>query len=247
MVVHALNGNPAVACAGEVLNPSYGVYGNVARKSKWRQAVHLRAITASYAMMSWWPWQKGAVGIKVLDEQCFYNKLAPADVVEALNARQVLLMGRHSMIRAFVSLQLAFANGRWYSEKVANKDSITLDIKQLAEEVSQSRKRWAYIERDLLRFRRDAALKFGLRTMYYESLDAEPEVRLTELTRFLGVEPGAEGDMMARTGASVKQNDRPLRDLIGNYDGVCKDLAVAPGQLEKARPFYFVFDCDSMP
>ena len=49
-LVHALNGHPQVACAGEILNPLYRVYGDVSRRSHhWRCAVHADAILAGLA------------------------------------------------------------------------------------------------------------------------------------------------------------------------------------------------------
>ena len=92
-LVHALNGHPRVACAGEILNPHYRVYGDVSPPSHaWRRALHIDAILVWLA--AWlrlracysdddeardpqaesrrWSWQSAAVsatGFKVLDEQ----------------------------------------------------------------------------------------------------------------------------------------------------------------------------------
>ena len=74
-LVHALNGHPRVACAGEILNPGYRVYGDVSPPAPgWRRALHIDAILSALAarLLCLGAGRAVCVGFKALDEQlCF--------------------------------------------------------------------------------------------------------------------------------------------------------------------------------
>ena len=225
-LVHALNGNPAIVVAGEILNPSYRVYGDVSLASDWRRNLHLDGLLAGLA--SWLVLRRdgrrgqAAVGFKLLDEQLDLHGTrlsALRDGCSLLSgeaAPRVVLLARHNLSKAFTSRCTAHRTGVWYQNRslspieAAPSPAPTEDETELQAYAEWTKEHWAAIEEDL------AAHGVPALRLYYEDLGHAPEDALRRVVAFLGLPPPSTSEltsMVARVNESEPTAMR-LRDAV---------------------------------
>ncbi len=216
-LVHALNGHARVACAGEILNRHYRVYGDVSDAPSWRRALHCAALLGAHAALV--P-RAGptAVGFKALDEQVVAGSGAVRALVDSVSRgrpARVILLTRRDLRAGFVSLTRAHRTGVWYQSATGEAASAeaapggeaapaeaapgeaapaaAADAAELREHCEWTRAAWREIEMVELAAHDDRCCVLRL---YHEELCAEPARVLRRVVDFLGV-PSTDADIAA--------------------------------------------------
>jgi LPS sulfotransferase NodH len=222
-IVHALNGHPSIACAGEILNPLYRVYGDVSPPaSRFRRALHIDAILSGLtaALGIGTPAPASAVGFKVLDEQLVLHAYASREseaslcelrrgcsVLSGDPAPRVILLARQDLGQAYASRKRAHRSGVWYDDSGVQQDETkeesaeeSGDEEDALEYAAWTRSVWRDLEEEM------AAQSVDALRVYFEDFLRCPETALCRIVHHLGLtppEPGVLAAMAALAGRSA--------------------------------------------
>ena len=238
-LVHALNGHPRVACAGEILNPGYRVYGDVSPPAPgWRRALHIDAILSALAarLLCLGAGRAVCVGFKALDEQlCFQGYGASlralcrgCALLSGGAPPRVILLARRDLRAAFASRLRAHRTGVWYQDGAERAAACAPDADAPAAagagcEAAAAREYAAWtcdVWRNLERELRAPPAVPTLR-LYHEDWAAQPEHVLREVAAFLGLPPLSPSElepMLRRAAESAPLSGRAPGHPPGSPD-----------------------------
>lgn len=81
-------------------------------------------------------------GFKLFNEQLRYCNLQLQEVLRDLHSPPVIVLYRENLLETYVSLQIAFQNKKWYSERRVNNCSIRVDWDDFCEYAEREKRRW---------------------------------------------------------------------------------------------------------
>ena len=123
-------------------------------------------------------------------------------------------IARKNLLDAYASLQIARATKRWQTGHGGSPSVETVEFDPL--ELRKTWKRWVTERRDV----RQLFAHLPTHFVWYEDLVAEYETNMRAILAFLGVQ---EAGTVPRP-ETMKQEQRPLREVFSNWDVVDRTL-----------------------
>lgn len=158
---------------------------------------------------------------KVFGEQLEYSGLSLGDLLCALRDPPVVVLYRENMLETFVSLQIAFQTGVWFSEEDSKDHSqVTVDWEKFKVYAEEERQRWRKSLRDL-------TMTTKVHFLSYEELSSDHNTSLAEIFSFLSL-PHCEV-----VAFSKKQNPLSLQKKVSNFDDIKDEMRIFPFLLTK--------------
>ena len=247
---------------GEVLNPAFGVYGNVHRRSLWRQRIHLQAVLrgsswhyckAMLAMLLPRGWISALVPHWSISKVFHYHLCRPgpsmAELLAWVPLTKVVLIFRRNAFATYVSLQRAFLEDSWMvgtkEERQRELSLITIEPEDFLDWLDDETLYW---EEQLSHLKQHGIPTLAL---CYEDMTADLEGTRDQIARFIdrGEEVSVANSKTAlRTNSAdwpKQQRLVPLSDCVSNFEMIARygldryTLSVDPFTLTVSvgRPF----------
>ena len=205
LLMQYLRSHPEITCEfTEPLNPdslsSSGLRGpNISPSS-----------LLNYVMAQLVSWRKRA-GCKIFCQQLEFHSFPLARLLSALRDPPVIVLFREDMLATYVSLQMAFKTGVWYSqeETKGSPTAIQVDPEDFKRHVSDQRRRWrAALSAFTGRMRK------RIHFLSYEDLIRDKDGSMERVFSFLRLPP------CETVAYSKRQNPFHLRDTVTNYEEI---------------------------
>ena len=206
LLVQLLNTNDEIVCKRELLNRE------VLMKEQLIGAD--RTTLTNFILASLLPWKIWLpyTGFKLFNEQLQYCNLPLEHVIEDLHFPPVIVLYRENLLETYVSLQIAFQNKLWYSDKKVNDCHVEVDWNDFYEYAERERKRW----------RRCMSALRGVRKIVvsYDQLAGDKRKEtMQRLFVFLNATVDPDRPLVTHC---VKQNPLQLKEKVINYQEIIK-------------------------
>ena len=211
MLRHLISCHPSIFCHAELLNRCDLLHYNLVRDGRTVVSSHYLIKYIKARLVPWKPWLP-YTGFKLFNEQIEFCKLSLGNLLNALRNPPVIVLYRENLLETYVSLQIAFQTGNWYSERKINQLSIKIDWENFRDYVITERNRWRESMRVLSTHRKTMFIS------YTELTDRKTE-SMCKIFTFLNLDPSVETFV-----ASLKQNPLPLSEKISNYQEIMNKL-----------------------
>lgn len=215
LLMQYLRSHPSIACSlEEPLNPEelsfHGLNG--ANISPYTLVNYLMT-----QLLSWSPYS----GCKIFCQQLEHHRLPFADLLNALRDPPVIVLYRENLLETYVSLQLAFKTGVWFSVEENNKrSSVEVDFEEYRHYAEEERRRWRVT---LSAFAKRS--KKRVHFLSYEDLNANKEECLAGVFKFLHL------SSCKTIAYSKKQNPTSLFEKVSNFDDLKERLNKCGGHI----------------
>ena len=158
---------------------------------------------------------------KVFGEQLEYCRLPLEDLLCALRDPPVVVLYRENMLETYVSLQIAFQTGVWFSEEVSKEPSqVTVDWEKFKVYAQEERQRW---RKSLCALATTTKIHF----LSYEELSRNHNMSIAGIFSFLGL-PHCKV-----VAFSKKQNPLSLEKKVLNFADIKDEMRTFPFLLTK--------------
>jgi hypothetical protein len=126
-LVDQLNRSADLVCRGEILNPRYGVYGDLTRSPPRRIALHIIATFHSLSVIFS---SVRAVGAKFFHDHLtmYGGSVCLGWLLGILDHPKVIFLRRENLLESYISLNIAFNTDIWYSTSISPTVAINLDL-----------------------------------------------------------------------------------------------------------------------
>jgi len=217
LLVDYLNSMPKVSIAGEVL--SFELYDGVRLRFMTKAAV-LRHIKYSLHNLD-----STVCGVKLHFAQMQTRRIALDDIRQAFPTAKFIILYRRSIARQYISRQKAAASGQWllHKHEKALDNKIRIDPSSLGAYYGKIKQHYKnLLELDWI--------KNGSVILRYEDLADNPQSLFDDiLCPFLGLPPVEISTRL------VKQNTKPMQEVVENYDQV-EELLTGETAFHEYRP-----------
>ena len=203
-----LNCHPGIRLYGELLEEEDS-------KSISRDADDLITyVTASLAslrgLFRFWPFVS-YTGFKVFNEQLVRTGIDISHLIRRLNNPRVIVLYRRDLLETYVSLEIAFRSGCWYTGTKSNAIAVDVEWDELVQFVDTERQRWKSSLNGLRDYKDVVFVTF-------EELTKHRDETMNKIFQFLDL---SEVPVAAE---SIRQNPLPLGEKIRNFDYIHKQM-----------------------
>lgn len=168
-------------------------------------------------LLSWRPYS----GCKIFCEQLEFYRIPFAELLSALRDPPVIVLYRKNMLDTYISLQVAFKTGVWFSQEENNEcSSVEVNFDEYKHYAETERQRW----KETL----SAFARRGRRKVYflsYEELIENKEESLLGIFSFLNLPP------CETIAYSVRQNPFSVAQKVSNFSDVREKLGTFRGNI----------------
>ena len=212
LLIQLLNCHPKVACKGELLNRNFLQEHNLHGASSHTLVNYILASLIPPKI--WLPY----TGFKLFNEQLEFCNLCLKDLLTALFKPRMIILFRESILETYISLEIAFKTGVWYSEGSGTNEKTKIDWQKFEDYAMTERARWKRSMVDTSAYS-DCEVLF----VSYEELMGDRNKMMNKIFHFLNIE------MCHVEAASKKQNPLPLREKIINYKQIEQKMLQSRG------------------
>ena len=215
MLTMLMNCHPSIFCHTlELLNPDELIQYNLVRDGSTVVSSHHLIKYIKARLVPWKPWLP-YTGFKLFNEQIEFCKLPLGNLLNALHSPPVIVLYRENLLETYVSLQISFQTGIWFSEQKINQLSIEIDWEDFQHYAIIERNRWRESMHVLSTHRKILFIS-------YAELSNRKTESMGKIFTFLNLDPSVETSV-----TSLKQNPLSLREKISNYQEIMNRLELS--------------------
>lgn len=196
-----LNCHPQICLYGELLEEEN--CRTISADSSELMTYISASLTSLRGLFRFWPFLS-YTGFKVFNEQLERTGIDISQLVKRLNNARVIVLYRRDLLETYVSLEIAFKNGCWYTEIGPNDVRVNIDWDRFIQFADTERQRW---QSGLKRVRGHKDVLF----VTFEELTDNRDETMDRIFQFLNL------SSCPVVAASIRQNPQRLQDKIENF------------------------------